>query len=659
MSHKKLCSNINLIIIHTDMKKYILLTSMLLSMLTAISAQDIAQLPTDEASWLCELERKMLGAKHFYCDCKEESVEFSYPMNIEITDTMWFDASISDLRKGLTAFIYSDCSMQIDVFAFCSSKEPSISMTVGKNQMREMDVATINKKIEEMGSVGELADVLTAHMRIYPIGGGTGSMVAYPYEEGPHSTCENTLSVYRSMTMVSSNSNDVYMLPVSEIPSSGTLFVQWKEKKNNPCQMRITRGSCDGETIVETSLNDSTKLYYFDPEVLKTVRAANDDLYLHFSHDASVVGRVRVRVPKFKPIVTDTTICQGMGLQLVDTLLTESTVYIGDTAWITGDTVGVYSYNLVITEPEIQYDTISVKQKDLPLLYRDQGYVDTFGDHDLMLDNYGEKCDERVQLHVLHDVTYTTSTLDTTLCQGRIFEYSGVSYTTDTAFVDSLWLDADTHLTQYVSVHFSAPEAVNDTISLKQTDLPYLYRGVSTVDSFGDHDLLLTSYNTCDEHVLLHVLHDIAYTTSTLDTTLCQGRIFEYSGVSYTTDTAFVDSLWLDADTHLTQYVNLGFTSPELEYDTIVLSSAQLFEGYYYAPADTIISQTGTYNFEVTAYDECTRLIELYVHLDNTTTDLDGIINNESKSRLIMKQGRVYLQIGNKLYTVLGEEILN
>ena len=626
-------------------------------MLTAISAQDIAQQPTDEASLLCELERKMLGAKHFYCDCKEESIEFSYPMNVEITDTMWFDAGIKDLRKGLTAFIYSDCSMQIEIYAFCSSKEPSISMTIGKNQMREMDVATINKKIEEMGSVGELADVLTAHMRVYPIGGGTGSMVAYPYEEGPHSTCENTLSIYRSMTMISSNSEDVYMLPVSEIPASGQLFVQWKEKKNNPCQLRITRGTCDGATIAQTTLSDSTKLFFMDPTLMKEIRQSQENLYLHISHDASTVGRLRVRIPKFEEIATDTTICQGLGLQLVDTLLTESTVYIGDTTWIGGDTVGVYTYYLTVTEPELQYDTITVKQKDLPLLYRDQGYVDAFGDHDITLYNY-EECDERVMLHVIHDITYTTTTMDTTLCQGRIFEYDGQQYLTDTSFVDSLWLDADTHLTQYVQVHFTAPELGYDTISLKQAQLPYLYRD-NSIDGFGDHDLLLTSPNTCDEHILLHVLHDITYATTTMDTTLCQGRIFEYADNQYLTDTSFVDSLWLDADTHLTQYITVGFALPEVEYDTLLLTTSQLEEGYYYATADTLLHAAGTYLLEIVAYNECTRLVELYVEEQEEilTQLITTPIDATAQPKMVMKEGRVYLIIGDKKYTVLGEEI--
>lgn len=639
------------------MKKYILLSSMLFSMLTAVSAQDIAQQPADEASWLCELERKMLGAKHFYCDCKEESIEFSYPMNVEIADTMWFDASVNDLKKGLTAFIYSDCSMQIDIFAFCSSKEPSISMTIGKNQMREMDVATINKKIEEMGSVGELAGLLTAHMRVYPIGDGTGSMVAYPYEEGPHSTCENTLAIYRSMTMVSSNSEDVYRLPVSEIPASGQLFVQWKEKKNNPCQLRITRGTCDGPTIAQTTLSDSTKLFFMDPTLMKEIRQAKENLYLHFSHDAATVGRIKVRVPKFEEIATDTTICQGMGLQLVDTLLTETTVYIGDTTWIGGDTVGVYTYHLTITEPEIQYDTISVKQKDLPLLYQDQGYVDSFGDHDLTLYNY-EECDERVMLHVIHDVTYTTATIDTTLCQGRVFEYGTHQYLTDTAFVDSLWIDADTHLTQYVQVHFTEPELEHDTIAVKQAQLPYLYRD-NAIEHFGDYDLLLTSPNTCDEHILLHVLHDITYATTTMDTTLCQGRIFEYGDNQYLTDTSFVDSLWIDADTHLTQYISVGFTLPEIEYDTLLLTTSQLEEGYYYAPADTILHEAGTYLWEILAYNECTRLIELYLEeKDDTPTQLNTIpLDATTQPKMVMKEGRVYLLVGNKKYTVLGEEI--
>jgi hypothetical protein len=117
--------------------------------------------------------------------------------------------------------------------------------------------------------------------------------------------------------------------------------------------------------------------------------------------------------------------------------------------------------------------------------------------------------------------------------------------------------------------------------------------------------------------------------------------------------------LWIDADTHLTQYISVGFTLPEIEYDTLLLTTSQLEEGYYYAPADTILHEAGTYLWEILAYNECTRLIELYLEeKDDTLTQLNTIpLDATTQPKMVMKEGRVYLLVGNKKYTVLGEEI--
>ena len=58
-------------------------------------------------------------------------------------------------------------------------------------------------------------------------------------------------------------------------------------------------------------------------------------------------------------------------------------------------------------------------------------------------------------------------------------------------------------------IAFSAPEAIPDTLALKQAALPYTYRGQETITAFGDYDLTIRTSGECDERYLLHVYHTI------------------------------------------------------------------------------------------------------------------------------------------------------
>ena len=115
---------------------------------------------------------KLLGYPDHYCECRNTSRTFSFPLEVQVTDTMWYSSTVNDLKQGLAAYWFADCSITFEVYAFCSSKTPTITMTVGSNQMREMDVASINRKLDEMGDMAELmSQVLTPRVKVYPNGG--------------------------------------------------------------------------------------------------------------------------------------------------------------------------------------------------------------------------------------------------------------------------------------------------------------------------------------------------------------------------------------------------------------------------------------------------------------------------------------------------------
>jgi len=463
----------------------------------------------DDGSWI------PFNSPYFYCDCRMTAQPFGFPLDMLITDTVWLKADANDLLKGLSAYWFADCSVEMEVYAMCASKTPTLTMRVGKNQMREMDATSINDKLASMGDLGETVKNMTPRIRVYPVGGGQGRVLCYPYNEGPHSTCTDLLPIYTSMTYVSSHTYDVYELQPQTIPSKVELFVQWKEKSNSPCTVKVLRGGCEGTVVATTTLSDSTKLYFPDKTMLQAAKKAGESLYFRFEHAAGTAGRINFRVPKFVAQQVDTTVCQGKGLQLADTLLTETTVYPNDTVWEVRDTVAIRTYYLTVTPPEPQYDTLRVRAAELPRLYREKLYIakDGYGDY-RYTEHKDEQCDVLYQLHVEHAVKTTWTTVDTTLCQGKIYTFAGKNYTEDTEWRDTVWTDDDTRSVVDVKVTFTAPELEYDTLYLTQAELygdgaGYYYAPLRiVVTAYGDMECELRARNKCTRVVRLTVIEN-------------------------------------------------------------------------------------------------------------------------------------------------------
>ena len=321
------------------------------------------------------------------------------------------------------------------------------------------------------------------------------------------------------------------------------------------------------------------------------------------------------------------------------------------------DTIHVY----FATSLDVVNDTLWLKASQLSTSYRYNGQrinIPQFGDY--KFDLYkpdGSGCMEKVLLHVAHNVEMRYETISETLCQGKSFTYNGVTYTSSTTFADTLQRDADTYIITSVSLTFTAPEAIPDTLALKQAALPYTYRGQETITTFGDYDLTIRTSGECDERYLLHVYHDIDTLYTNIDTTLCEGRIFTYKEVEYTQPAILLDSNWLNMDTWQITAIDIAFTTPDMEYDTIVVKTEELLAGYYYEPADTMVYAAGDYFYEILTYNDCTRHLTLTVN-EELTSAVDNLPCTE-QPRLIMRNGVVYIIRGKECFTILGMKIDN
>lgn len=473
-----------------------------------------AQMMAPAVSTECEWFRIANQLPYYYCQCHETAEQFAFPYIKQISDTVWLETNVNDLKRGLSAYWFSNSSVTIELYAFCSSKVPSLTLTVGPNQMREMDVAKINQKLTEMGEVAELmAQALSPRLRVYPNNGGSGYVYGYPYDQGPRSTCGNTVPLLPRMTYVCDSTYEVYELAPERISSAGKGFIQWKQKKNNPCTITLRADSCNGQILGQRMLSDSMRVYVLEPDMLRSMKQANRAIYVEVQHGADQTGRIWY-YNTITPLVTqvDTVICQGKYIELPDTIFYETTTY-NDTLLIAQDTLSYSLFHLTVTPPDTISDTLRVKASKLPMIYRNQERIakDSWGDHAFLIHTDGV-CDEYVNLYVARVWDTQTVSVDTAICEGKSYKLESLTLTSDTMIQDSMWRDEDTWVVRNIHIQFTPPELEYDTIALFASQIEgegYYYDQVNNmVTAFGDTLYVITGKNKCTRHVLLTVLED-------------------------------------------------------------------------------------------------------------------------------------------------------
>ena len=694
------------------MNKYRLLLSFLL---LASTSTLLAQIPED-----CADRQQANNWPEYYCDCKYTAEDFSLPLDIQISDTRWFKGKISDLAQGISAYLNSDCPMKFEVYPFCTSKTPEYEKIFEQNQANSIDGTSIKNRLEEAGYGSVEA---TFYISISPVNGLGGRLILRPEADGMPSSCDDPLYIFPRMSLYSTQPTDVYVIDPSNIAEATDIIIYWQGDNNTPCDLQLTSNSCDGPLVDEVTLDATHNCYTLTAEVLDEAWFNDEKFFLHFSHAPNTAGFVHCLVPEYTAAYTDTTICQGMGVQLGDTLLTETTTYPIDTIFLHTNQYRVNYLNVIVIEPEAQQDTLAFQYTQQPYLYRSQHTISKPGDYDLTIHTPGA-CDERYLLHVYHNIDTVVNVKDTFLCYGSSFKYQGKLYSQDVSFGQAVWKNQDTLLIDTLNVYFATtpeivydtimqnqnkygktykqpgefrftytnpntfcvdsiillvkpnsdlniqydycyidttlcqgmeyediygnvytestvlydtiprvmnkhyeveittitftqPEIQHDTISLKTTQLPYKYNKYCTVDTFDLYDYTVHVDGRCDERYQLMVLHDIDTTYQIVDTTLCQGKVYTYGEVGYTTDITLVDTLRLDADTYQILTIQVVFTEPDIQPDTLILKTTDL--PYTYREQYTV-ETFGVYDVLIHTPGACDERYKLYVHHDIDTT---------------------------------------
>ena len=719
--------------VRTRWWKYILCFVLVLVPLATLNAQVTAE--------NCSETSAAQGWPSYYCDCKFNYHDFALPLDIEISDSTWFKASLSDLSQGLSAYLYSDCDMSFDVYVLCTSKEPKYQAVFTRNQTNSIDSQTIKERLEENG----YGDVdATFYICIAPIYGFGGRLLANTMDKAFHTTCDDPLHLFPGMTMLSQATNDVYVVDPNDIPYGENVVIQWTTDDNAPCHLSVARGTCNATPFEEYTFNNASDRFVLSAALIDEAWEAEEYFYLHFSHDATATGTIRCLASNYQETITDTTICQGKVFRYEDITANTSGIYYYDTIQTSLTSYHMYGYNVIFSAPELQNDTLALRYDQLPYDYRGQT-INAFGDYDLLL-QAPDECDEHIALHVRHNLTTIANVIDTTLCAGsaykdandryydhevslvdslwqgrdtvlvvytnvhfnpmdtvhetkkytaerikkgvrlyqqifkdfgdytintfdkdgcqmivylhiqhsfttltktinelvcvgKVYTHSnGDIYTSSTTIVDSMWTNVDTLTITSTHVTFTSPEAIPDTLALKQTELPYTYRGQETITDFGDYDLTIRTSGECDERYLLHVYHAIDTLYETVSETLCQGKVFTYKGIDYTSNTAFVDTAILNVDTCVITSVSVVFTAPDISLDTLGLKHSDLpytYRNHYTIPVGGLNQE---YDVLIHTLGNCDEHYRLYVY-----HDIDTLYETLSET---LCQGKVFTYNG-------------
>ncbi len=527
-----------------------------------------------------------------YCDCRNDARYLArLPFDVMVTDSIWFECSSNLFTKGFTAYLYSDCDVQFDIYQNCTAQNPLYSVVIPKGQARDVTAESINQKLEEMGMTGSSMGI---YLCIHPIDGTGGRLMCLPYNTGYNSTCSDILSLLPGMTFVSSHAETVYEITPDNIADSYAMYLQWNEEGGAPCELSITRGSCNGAVVAEHSFTAEDDIYLLDAELLMDVCSKGESLYAHFSHNATAVGRINFREATFVDMLVDTVICSGKVFQHGDYVTTESGVYRYDTVQVSPIEYEVKGYNIIFAEPEVQYDTLALRNNQLPYDYRGE-VIDAFGDYEFVIETDGE-CDEHIVLNVLHNLTTITHVKDTTICYGGRFDYGNDSYMYhDVTLADSTWnVSHDTLTIDVINVYFNSQDFAYDTLALtKEQSKLYRYEGTYTIRGFGDYQFNVYDKHNCPVLLYLNVCHKVTNITETVDSILCAGEVYVHTdGVEYRNSAVLVDSGWVDDDTYLVKTTTLRFISNELTYDTLTLRYSDL--PYLYKNQVTITEMADT-----------------------------------------------------------------
>ena len=472
-----------------------------------------AEIPDD-----CAAKREQNGWPSYYCDCKYNYQSFALPIEMYINDTVWFRARLSKISEGMSAYLHSDCDFHFAVYNQCTNPEARYTATFVQNHTTTLDASTIKQKLEDLG----YGDVdANFYLCIYPVNGMGGRIICHPTDKGIHSTCSDALHLFPDMNILSSNADDVYIIDPSDIPAGEDVCVRWQSATNTPCHLRVTRGTCDGKTIAEMDFRSQEDLYRLSSWLLDDAWNSEEVFYLHFSHDAKTSGTISLysELVEYVDIITDTAVCRTQGLQLPDTLLTESTVYPYDTIQYAAGVYHILKYRVIILESKSHYETVEACDS-----YTWNGETYTKSGDYVYTTTATNGCDSIVTLHLTINQSVAT---EETVFACDSYEWNGATYTTsgDYTYTTATANGCDSVVSLHLTIYQS--ETAEETVVACDS---YEWNGTTYTES-GDYTYFSAADNGCDRIVTLRLT---IHQSETVEETVVACDSYSWNGATYT-----------------------------------------------------------------------------------------------------------------------------
>lgn len=222
----------------------------------------------------------------YFCDCelqRKKNKIPGLPFDITVNDTTWYGSSSDIMVNGCSAYLYSECDVKMVIVQNCSNfSGPNGGLykevVVASNQARDVEPSTIKDLMDQNGVTGKIG----IRIGILPAESGKDSrFICMPYNQGPHSTCEDCLPLLRGMVFVSSDMDNVYALAPSEIPAVNGLQVEWFQT-DYPAKLIIRKGNCaSGEVVASTMIMPNVP-FELPADLLNDMRGGEEKLYLQF-----------------------------------------------------------------------------------------------------------------------------------------------------------------------------------------------------------------------------------------------------------------------------------------------------------------------------------------------------------------------------------------
>lgn len=338
-----------------------------------------AQMTEEEERRECEEFRRNTFGPYYYCDCHMKNNVFTFPLDTVVRDTMWYTATMDDIKKGISAYWFADCSLTMEIYLFCTNHKPVETIRVGGNHMRDMSVDEVMQRLNEYGDqfAGSIAS-LRPHMRVYPnVKGCEGRVYCDHYDEGPESTCGDPMPLYPGMTYVCEEEENAYQMPNRLIPKNSKPFIYWYQKKNEPCEIWLTLDSCTGEEIDRFALSDTMHVHMLDSAMIAEARINKHDLWVHVKHAEGKTGRIIYYAnPAFSEDPAQSVVknvCLGKSIKVNERSYSADTVFT-DTICLRDTLQKLYfqpiEVNLSFTTPAMEYDTVYLTAADMNAGYR-------------------------------------------------------------------------------------------------------------------------------------------------------------------------------------------------------------------------------------------------------------------------------------------------